>query len=81
MASAQSFTLWQQTILIEITRRDHSIIACSHHIHEYIGVILHAHPIHGGLHIQHNVNREDATIHLDNLNPKATVDPKTEPQM
>jgi len=30
-ACAQSFTLWQQTI-IEITRRDHSIIACSRQI-------------------------------------------------
>jgi len=28
--SAQSFTLWQQAT-IEITRRDHSITACSRH--------------------------------------------------
>ena len=59
MASAQSFTLWQQAILIEITRRDHSIIACSRHI--YMGVILRAHPICGELHIQCNANREVAT--------------------
>ena len=32
-ASAQSFTLWQQET-IEITRCDHSIIACSRHIKE-----------------------------------------------
>jgi len=31
-ASAQSFTLWQQAT-IEITCRDHSIIACSRHIY------------------------------------------------
>jgi len=30
-ASAQSFTLWQQAT-IEITRRDHSVIACSRHV-------------------------------------------------
>jgi len=36
-ASAQSFTLWQQAT-IEMTRLDHSIIACSWHA--YIGVIL-----------------------------------------
>ena len=41
-ASAQSFTMWQQAI-IEITRRDHSIIACSRHI--YLCVAFCAHPI------------------------------------
>ena len=40
-ASAQNFTLWKQAI-IEITRRDHSIIACSRHI--YLCVALCAHP-------------------------------------
>ena len=30
-ASAQTVTLWQQET-VEITRRDHSIIACSRHI-------------------------------------------------
>jgi len=44
VACAQSFTLWQQAT-IEITRRDHSIIACSSHI--YMGVVLHAHAAFG----------------------------------
>jgi len=35
-ACGQSFALWQQAT-IEITRRDHSIIACSRHI--YNGVL------------------------------------------
>ena len=34
MACAQNFALWQQAT-IEITRRDHSIIACSHHTYIY----------------------------------------------
>jgi len=38
-ASAQSFALWQQAT-IEITRRDHSIIACSRHIYM---VVFYAH--------------------------------------
>jgi len=37
----QSFTLWQQAA-IEITRRDHTIIACSRHI--YLCVAVCAHP-------------------------------------
>jgi len=32
VACAQSFTLWQQAT-IEITQRDHSIIACLQHIY------------------------------------------------
>jgi len=40
-ARTQGFTLWKQAI-IEITRRDHSIIACSRHI--YLCVALCAHP-------------------------------------
>jgi len=43
-ASPKSFTLWQQAT-IEITCRDHSIIACLRHI--YMGVILRAHPVRG----------------------------------
>jgi len=39
---------------IEITQRDHSIIACSRHI--YMGVVLRAHPVRGELHIQRNAN-------------------------
>ena len=58
-ASAQSFTLWQQAI--EITRRDHHIIACSRHI--YMGVVLRAHPVRGESHIQRNANREVATAY------------------
>jgi len=48
VASAQSFTLWQQAT-IEISRRAHSISACSHQI--YMGVVLHAHPVRGESHI------------------------------
>jgi len=43
-ASAQSFTLLKQAT-IDITRRDHSIVACSRHI--YIGVRLREHPVRG----------------------------------
>ena len=57
--SAQNFTLWQQAT-IEITWQDHSIIACSYHI--YMGVILHAHPVRGELHIQRNAKRDVATM-------------------
>jgi len=32
VACAQSFTLWQQAT-IEIMRRNHTIIACSHHVY------------------------------------------------
>jgi len=58
VASAQSFTLWQQATT-EITRRDHSIIACSRHLD--IGVVLRAHSFHGELRIQRNASREVAT--------------------
>jgi len=34
-ARVQSFAPWQQAT-IEITRRDHSIIACSRHIHVFL---------------------------------------------
>jgi len=33
-------------------RRDHSIIACSRHVH--MGVVLRAHPVRGESHIQRN---------------------------
>jgi len=62
-ASAQSFTLRQQATTEIITRRDHSLLVCA--TYEYMCVILHAHPVRGELHIQHNVNREVATIRLD----------------
>ena len=42
--------------------RDHSIIACSRHIHN--GVILHAHPVRGESHNQRNTTGEVATISL-----------------
>jgi len=58
-ASAQSFTLWQQAT-IEITRGDHSIIACSRHT--YVGVILRAHPVRGESHIQRHANPEVSTM-------------------
>jgi len=41
-ASAQSFTLWQQAA-IDIMRRNHSIIACLHHI--YMRIVLRAYPV------------------------------------
>ena len=59
VASSQSFTLRQQAT-IEITRRAHSISACSCHI--CMGVVLHAHPVCDESHIQHNVNWEYATL-------------------
>jgi len=40
--------------------RDHSIIACSSHV--YMGVVLRAHSVRGEPSIQHNANREVATI-------------------
>jgi len=57
MASAQSFTLWQQEVK-KITRRDHSVIACSRHI--YLCVALSAHRICGELHFQRNISWEVA---------------------
>jgi len=60
-AYAQSFTLRQQAT-IEITRRDHSIIACSRHI--YMGVVVRTHPVRGESHIQRNANGEVATVKL-----------------
>jgi len=60
-ASAQSFTLWQQAT-IEITQRDHSVIACSRHL--YMGVVLGAHPVRGELHIQRNASGEIVRISL-----------------
>ena len=39
-ANAQSFTLWQQAT-IEITWRDHPIIACSWHIHKWVLFFAH----------------------------------------
>jgi len=43
-ASAQRFTLWQQET-IEITQRDHAIVACSRHI--YLCVALCTHSVRG----------------------------------
>jgi len=43
---------------MKIPRRDHYISACSRHM----GVVHHAHPIRGELHIQHNAKREAATL-------------------
>jgi len=40
--------------------RNHSIIACLHHI--YMGVVLRAHAVHGELHIQHNAIEVVATV-------------------
>jgi len=57
----QSFALWKQAT-IEITQRDHSIIACSRHI--YNGFILRTHPVRGESHNQRNTIGEVATISL-----------------
>ena len=58
-ACAQIFTLWQQTT-IEIMRHNHSIVACSRHLH--ISVILRANPVRGESQIQRNANGEVATM-------------------
>jgi len=60
-ACALSFTLWQQAT-IEFTCRNYSIIACLCHL--YMGVLFHAHSIHGELRIQRNANWEVATVSL-----------------
>ena len=60
-ASAQSFTLWQQTTM-EITRRDHSIIAFL--CHKNMGVDLHAHPVRGESHIQLSFTYSTSTDRL-----------------
>jgi len=44
---------------MEITRRNHSSIACSRHL--YMGVVLRAHPVRGESHIQRKGNREIQT--------------------
>jgi len=69
VASAQSFTLWQQAT-IEFTCHDHSIIACSRHL--YMGVVLRAHAVRGESHNQRNANGEDATLagHVHKLDVK-----------
>jgi len=48
-ARAQNFALWQQATT-EITRCDHSMIACSRHL--YMGVVLRAHSVRGESHNQ-----------------------------
>ena len=57
-ACAQSFTLWQQ-VTIEITRWDHSIIACARHV--YMVLVLRAQAVRGESHIQRNANGEVPT--------------------
>jgi len=57
-ACAQSFAPWQQAT-IEITRRDHSTIACSRHTHIFV---LRAHPVRGESHNQRNASGEVATV-------------------
>jgi len=47
---------------IEITCRDHSVIACSRHL--YMGVVLHAHSVRGEPRIQPNDSGELATTIL-----------------
>ena len=69
-ASAQSFALRQQAT-IEITRRDHSIIACSYHI--YMGVVLRAYPVRGESHIQRNASGEVATPCTQNPGDSSNV--------
>jgi len=57
-ACAQSFALCQQAT-IEITRHDHFIIACLHHIR---GVVARAHSACGEMRIQPNINRKVAKL-------------------
>jgi len=57
-AYAQSFAPWQQAT-IEISRRDHSVVACSRHTHIFV---LRAHPVRGESHNQRNTTGEVATI-------------------
>jgi len=45
---------------IENKCHDLSNIACSCHLH--MGALLHTHPVHGKLHIQHHTDREVATL-------------------
>jgi len=45
---------------IEITRRDHSIIACSHHLH--MDAIPNAHPVRDELRMRRHSNRKSSTI-------------------
>ena len=45
---------------IEITRRDHSIVACSHHLH--MDAILNAHPVRDELRMRRHSNRKSSTI-------------------
>jgi len=60
-ACAQSFAPWQEAT-IEITRRYHSIIACSRHIHN--GAIVHAHPVRGESHNHRNTTGEVASVQM-----------------
>ena len=59
--NAKSFRMWQQ-VTIELTQRDHSVIACWRHI--YLCVSLCAHPVRDESHFQCNTNWEDATTSL-----------------
>jgi len=54
--SAQSFTLWQQAPT-EVNRRNHSIIACSRHLHMRT---FHSHPVRDVSHIQRRADRDVA---------------------
>jgi len=54
----QSFAPWQQAT-IEIMLAISLTIACLHYI--YNGVVLHAHPVSGKSHIQHNATGEVST--------------------
>ena len=53
VACTQTFTLWQQAT-IEIMRRNHSVVACLHHL--YTGVVVYAHSVRGEPRIQCNAN-------------------------
>jgi len=60
-ACAQSFAPWQQAT-IEITRRDHSNIASSRHLHTCTCIfVLRAHPVRGESHNQRNTTGKVAT--------------------
>ena len=58
-ACAQSFTLWQQEIM-KATRRAHSVIACSRHVHT--AAILGAHLVRGVSPMRRHVDRAASTL-------------------
>jgi len=59
----------QSLVSLEVTRHDHSIIACSRHL--YMGVFLRAHSIRGESHIQRNAIGEVTILRTSGLFKKS----------